>query len=169
MAKRKLSESQRTAIRQELSKLLRTANTKAEALRTVAKKYGITTITARWYAKTLNGATAPRKPKAPKVRPTPAAKKRDVAAPSKARRPAASRNGHSMLGGAVQRIVAGALATAEKAFTRARQAKDLIPRWQVYVRKESSLRKVERQVRQELEAVAKKARALHERIKALTS
>ena len=72
MAKRKLSESQRAAIRKELAELLRSSETKAAALQTVAKKYGITTITARWYAKTLKGvptrAAKRAKAPAPKVK-----------------------------------------------------------------------------------------------------
>lgn len=168
MAKRKLSESQRKAIRLELATLLRTAKTKAEAFRTVAKKYGITTITARWYAKSLKGA--PAKAKAPKAAaPAPAAKKPAPAAPAKARASAAARNGHTGVTGALGKLVAGVQATAEKAIARARQAKGLLPRWHVYVKKEHSLRKIERRVRQELQAVARKARALEEKIKGLTS
>jgi len=168
MAKRKLSESQRATIRKELTHLLRTAKTKAEALRVVAKKYGITTITARWYSKTLKGApTSAAKPGAPKAAPAQPKASRLKAAP--ARGQAAARNGHGGVVGTVGKIVAGALVTAGIAFARARQAKGLIPQWQMYVKKELSLRKMERQVRRELQAVAKKARAIHQRIKSLTS
>src|SRR5579862_929834 len=120
MAKRKLSEAQRATIRQDLSKLLRTVKIKAEAFRTVAKKYGITTITARWYAKTLKGAPAPTKAKAAKAgAPAPVAKKA-VAGP---RSSAATRNGHSPVRGALGKLVAGVQATAEKAIARAKEAK----------------------------------------------
>jgi hypothetical protein len=166
MAKRKLSESQRASIRTELASLLRTAKTKAEAFRSVAKKYGITTITARWYSKTLKGAPKPAKAKAAKAAP---AARKAAAAPAKPRGRAAARNGHGVIAGAVGKIVAGALATAGKAFARAREAKKLIPQWQQAVQKEFSLRKVERKVRQELRLVAKKARTLHQKIKSLTS
>ena len=173
MAKRKLSQSQRAAIRKELAALLRTAKTKAEALRAVAKKYGITTITARWYAKTLGGAPAPRgRTSAPKgkaaVVAKPARAKRASAAP-KGRISTVSRNGHSAGNGALGKVVAGIRATAHKAFERARLAKQLLPEWQVYIKKELSLRNVERKVRQELETVAKKARKMQEKIRSLTS
>jgi len=133
--------------------LLRTSKTKAEALRAVAKKYGITTITARWYAKSLKGAAAP------------AAKPAKAAAP----KAPAARNGTSAPGfGAAGRIVASVKAIAERTFTRARQAKGLIPQWQAYVSKQLSLRKAEKKVREELRSITEKAQALERRIKELT-
>jgi len=170
MAKRKLSESQREAIRKELKELLRTAKTKAEALRVVAKKYGITTITARWYAKTLKGLTRPAPRPAASTTTAPASK---MAAPAvrktAPRKQKASRNAHRGPTGVLEKLVAGARATAAQVFARAKLAKQLLPKWQGYVRKETSLRNVERKVRQELRIVARKARALQARIKSLTS
>src|SRR5436190_11874597 len=118
MAKRKLSESQRASIRKELAVLLRTSKTKAEALRAVAKKYGITTITARWYATSLKG------------QPAPAAKPAKAAAP----KAPAARNGTAAPAlSTAGRLVATVKAIAERTFSRARQAKALIPQWQACV------------------------------------
>lgn len=165
MAKRKLSDSQRASIRKELVTLLRTAETKAEAFRAVAKKYGITTITARWYAKTLKGAPAPlARPAAEKSSGKKAP--RAGSAPARVRAP---RNGHGAAAGAVEKVVAAVQSAADKAFHRARLARQLIPRWQLFVRKEFSLRKAERKMRREIEAVSRMARTLGEKIKALTS
>ena len=59
MAKRKLSSEQRVALRAELKKGVAGDQKTADLLRDVAKKYGITTITARWYLKSIDGR--PRK------------------------------------------------------------------------------------------------------------
>jgi hypothetical protein len=171
MAKRKLSESQRVSIRKELGALLRTSKTKAEALRTVAKKYGITTITARWYAKSLKGPSAAvtksPKPQAPAARPAKVATPKPQA--STAPNAPAARNGMAAAAlGAAGRIVASVKAIAERSFSRARQAKALIPQWQAYVSKQLSLRKAEKKVREELRAITGKAQALERRIKDLT-
>src|SRR5436189_4001281 len=162
MAKRKLSESQRASIRKELAALLRTSKTKAEALRAVAKKYGITTITARWYAKSLKGPAAP----AAKPAKAAATKPKTPAAP---KAPAARNGTAAPAFGAAGRIVASVKAIAERTFFRARQAKELIPQWQAYVSKQISLRKAEQKVREELRAITGKAQALERRIKELTS
>ena len=164
MAKRKLSESQRASIRKELAVLLRTAKTKADALRTVAKKYKITTITARWYAKTLKGVVAPAaklakaagsKAKAPAPRPAPKA--------------AAPRNGHAASPGGIPGLIASVAAVAERALSRARAAQKLVPQWQLYVKKQLSLGKLEKKVREELRVVAQKAQDLERKIKELTT
>lgn len=149
MAKRKLTAPQRLAIRKDLAELLRKGKSKAETLSTVAKKYGVTTVTARWYLKTTKGLS-----------PAPAARKQ--------RKALASSNGYG-LGNGAARLVATVQAIADKAFTRASLAKKLIPRWQLYVRKEVNLRKVERAVRQQLESVARKVKTLHRQIRKLTT
>lgn len=163
MAKRKLSPSQRAAIRKELAELLKTAKTQAEALRTVAKKYNITTITARWYAKSLKGAARPGG-KAAKAGAT-------GKAPAARRAPKASvqRNGHAAGAGGVQALVAGITDAAERALARARRAQKLVPQWQIYVKKELSLRKLEKKVRANLRAAARKAKVLGRKIKELAA
>jgi len=162
MAKRKLSEPQRASIRKEISELLRAGKSKADTLRAVAKKYGITTITARWYLKSLKTAASSNGSK-----PSPVKTKRPSA--HKAKKASPGQNGHSRGNGAVLRLVASIKGVAEETFSRARQAKQLIPKWQAYVSKELSLRKLESKIRQELKAVSSKAEAMRRRIKALTT
>ncbi len=159
MAKRKLSESQRASIRKELAELLKKAKNQAEALRIVAKKYRITTITARWYAKSLKGSALPgaKAAKAPVNSKAPVARRAPKAS--------AERNGHAT--GVVHALVAGVTAAAERALTRARHAQKLFPKWQTYVKKEMALRKLEKQVRADLQAAARKAKALGRKIKEL--
>lgn len=55
MAKRKLSSEQRAELRADLKKAAGGDRKTADVLRDVAKKYGITTITARWYLNSLDG------------------------------------------------------------------------------------------------------------------
>lgn len=64
MAKRKLSSEQRTKLRAELAAGVKAGTRTPELLETIAKKYGITTITARWYLKSLGV-----KPKSRRGRP----------------------------------------------------------------------------------------------------
>src|SRR5436853_363133 len=103
MAKRKLSEAQRGAIRKEISELLRNGKTQAETLRLVAKKYDITTVTARWYLNSLKSPpsssakkAAAAKPKAVPARKAPkAAGRKSKPAPArKAPKAAVHRNGN---------------------------------------------------------------------------
>lgn len=56
MAKRKLSSEQRAELRAELKKAVDAGEKTPDLLRAVSKKYGITTITARWYLKSIDGA-----------------------------------------------------------------------------------------------------------------
>jgi len=164
MAKRKLSESQRSAIRKELAELLKKAKTKAEAFRAVAKKYNITTITARWYAKTLKGVPA----RAAKASKAVLRKASEIVA-----RPAARARGHrngtaNGVGDAAGRLLSSLASAAELALARAKRAKKIVPQWQAYVRKELSLRKLEARVRRDLQVAARKAQELGKKVKALT-
>lgn len=63
MAKRKLSPEQRTEIRSDIKTALESGQKQADILRDVAKKYGITTITAGWYRRTLTKDATAQKPK----------------------------------------------------------------------------------------------------------
>src|SRR5688572_12550016 len=55
MAKRKLSPEQRTKLRAELAEAVKAKRKTPEVLEEISKKYGITTITARWYLNSLDG------------------------------------------------------------------------------------------------------------------
>ncbi|SRR5258708_2271645 len=163
MAKRKLSPEQRVTIRKEIRQFLTQKMKPADLQRLIAKKYGISTITARWYLKSVR---SPQSPSPRQVTRAVGARGRDA---RKNRKESAKRIGHAPANGAIHRLVASIQAIAEETFARGREAKKLIPQWRVYVRKELSLKKLESRVRRELRVVSKKAKALHRTIRKLTS
>jgi hypothetical protein len=55
MARKKLSDAQRVAIRKEILKRLRAGASRSSVGRELAKKYGVSTVTIRWYIKSLKG------------------------------------------------------------------------------------------------------------------
>jgi hypothetical protein len=163
VAKRKLSPEQRVTIRKEIREYLTQKMKPSEIQKLVAKKYGITTITARWYLKSVRD---PQSPSSARATPAKGAKRRAARKPRKASAP---RNGHPQAGGAIHRLVANIEAIAEEAFSRGRQAKKLVPQWRAYVSKELTLKKLESRVRRELRVISSRAKALHAKIRALTS
>ena len=163
MAKRKLSPEQRVNVRKEIRQYLAQKKKPSEIQKLVAKKYGITTITARWY---LNSVRSPQSSSAARATAVKGAK---YTTSKKSRKESAPTNGHPHASGAAHRLIANIQAIAEEAFARGRQAKKLIPQWRVYVTKAISLKKLESQVRRELRIVSSKAEALQRKIRALTS
>jgi hypothetical protein len=163
VAKRKLSPQQRETVRKEIRQYLAEKKKPADIQRTVAKKYGITTITARWYLKSVRN---PQSPSAGRAAPARSSKR---ASTKKTRKQRAQTNGHTPRSGAVHRLFANVQAIAHETFSRAHQLKKLVPQWRAYVSKEFSLRKLEARARRELRAISSKARALHRKIKKLTS
>jgi hypothetical protein len=163
MAKRKLSTAQRVAIRKELSRGIRRNTSHAELLKIVANKYRISTMTARWYLKSVGESHSPIAGRA-----TPDRSSRRTST-KKTRKGPARKNAHPQRNGAVHRLFASVHAIAEKTFSRARQVKKLVPQWRAYISKEFSLKKLESRVRQELRLVSSKAQALHRKIRELTS
>jgi hypothetical protein len=163
VAKRKLSPKQRETVRKEIRQYLAQKQKPAEIQKTVAKKYGITTITARWYLKSVRG---PQSPSAGRATPATGSKRGSA---GKTRKQRAQTNGHSPRNGAVHRLVADVQAIAHETFSRAQQLKKLVPQWRAYISKEFSLRKLESRARRELRRVSNKAQALHRKIRKLTS
>lgn len=153
MAKRKLSPQQRETIRKEIRQLASQKRKQAEIIRAMAEKYKVSPITARWYYKSV-------------VRPG-----RPAAKPPTGRRPQKVSRSPKFkpVNGASLRIVQQVQTIADKNFKRVVEAKRLIPKWQIYVRKEASLRKQQDLVTSKLKQVALKASALQRRIRALTS
>jgi hypothetical protein len=144
MAKRKLSPEQRIALRAELKKSIGGEQKTADVLRAVAKKYGITTITARWYLNSVDGIkkAGRRGPGRPPGR--------------KPGRPAGTNGSSSSLIKAVN-IQAD----------NANAAKKLVPRWQALVEKESALRLQVTKLSRRLEATSQKATKLRSMISQL--
>ena len=137
MAKRKLSSEQRAELRAELKKAIGSGQKTADVLRDVAKKYGITTITARWYLKSIGGA--PRKGRRPGRKPG---------------RPAGGGD-------------AGLLKLVEERDRSAKEARKLVPRWQRLVVREASLRQLAGRLQRKLDAISRRAVALRKRIDVL--
>lgn len=144
MAKRKLSAEQRGELRAELKKALEAGKPTPEILKEASAKYGISTITARWYfnsirdGKPSNGSTRARRG-----------------------RPRGSRTLVGSTGdGELQTLAAEKLKKAKKA-TR------LVPRWQRLVAREKELQKLQRTVTKQLKRISGKARALKSRISEL--
>jgi hypothetical protein len=58
MARKKLSDAQRAAIKKEILKKLRAGDSRTSVGRQLSKKYGVSTVTIRWYIKALKGNSA---------------------------------------------------------------------------------------------------------------
>jgi len=155
LAKRKLSLQQRNSVRKQIRKGLAQKKKPADILRGVAEKFGIATITARWYLKKVvdPGKASTRKRKVVRLA---------------ARRHARRSSRVQPTNGASMRFVHQVQAIAAKSFKRVLEVKKLLPKWQVYVKKEASLRQLEDKVRTQLRTISTKAAALHRRIQSLT-
>jgi len=60
MARKKLSDAQRVAIRKDILKRLGAGASRTSTSRELARKYGVTTVTIRWYIKSLKGPASRR-------------------------------------------------------------------------------------------------------------
>src|SRR5262245_14758169 len=58
MARKKLSDAQRGAIKKEILKRLAAGESRTSVGRQLSKKYGVSTVTIRWYVRTLKGKGA---------------------------------------------------------------------------------------------------------------
>lgn len=146
MAKRKLSLQQRKTIRREIRQLIAQKKKQADILRAMADKYGIKTVTARWYYKSIVKTGK-----------------------NQAVRRTSARGGVRLANGASLRLVHQVQSIADRNLKRVLEAKKLIPKWQLYVKKEAALKKLENKVRSDLRAASTMASELHRKIRALTS
>lgn len=142
MAKRKLSESQRGTLRTALAKGLKAGRKVAELVKEAAEKYGITTITARYYLASIGRSKKTSK---------------------RSRR----RKAPELTNGALPRFVKMVESKAASAAKKLREAQRLVPKWRDLVKKEHSLKSLESKVRRELTSVARKAKSLGARIRGL--
>lgn len=136
MAKRKLSAEQRVELRSELKKALEAGKPTPEILKEASAKYGISTITARWYLNSLrerkpsNGSTKARRG-----------------------RPRGSRNrAGSIRHGDLQTLAAEKL-------KEARKAARLLPRYKRLLAREKEMEKDHRSLTKKLERVRGKRKA----------
>jgi len=59
MARKKLTDAQRAAIKKEIQKRLSAGESRTSVGKQLSRKYGVSTVTIRWYVKTLKGGPAP--------------------------------------------------------------------------------------------------------------
>lgn len=144
MAKRKLSAEQRRELRAELKKALDAGKPTPEILKETSAKYGISTITARWYLSSLREG-----------------KPSNGSSKARRGRPRGSRNRvASARDGELQTLAAEKLKKAKKAAR-------LVPRWKRLVAREKELQKIQRTVTKQLQRVSGKAKGLKSRISEL--
>lgn len=138
MAKRKLSPEKRAALREDLKKMMGGDKKTADVLREVSAKYGITTITARWYLKSIGVAPKARGGKRGPGRPA----------------------GSSSSGRLPKNL--GQIVEVQSA--KANEAKRLAPKWQRLIDRESDLRRQALKIERRLELVSRRAVKLERRI-----
>lgn len=150
MAKRKLSEKDRAAVRRMLKRGLAKRKPQSELLKAAAKKYGISTETARWYLKSLKiGKASRRKP----------------AKTTRRRRRKAARKGQASA--SAPALVRKAQATARERAREAAALKRLLPEYTQVRRSQEKLRDRLQEVRQLERAVSGSLRQADKRAKKL--
>ena len=140
MARKKLSASQREAIRKEILKRLAAGSSRTAVSRDLSKKYGVSTVTIRWYIKSLKG-TAP----VPQGASLP---------------PVGSRRAMRLLD-----IVKN---VSEEGLTRALAAKKLFVQLQKKLAETERLRRAEKEVQRSLQLITASARQLEKKLHKLT-
>jgi hypothetical protein len=143
MAKKKLSGPQRVAIRKEILKRLAAGESRSSVGRQLARKYGVSTVTIRWYIKSLKG-------NAPAGSPAPLP---------------AVRIGRSARSPKLLDIVKN---VSEEGLTRALAAKKLFLELQEKLAEGEKLRRAEREVRRSLELIMASAKQLEKKLHKLT-
>ena len=146
MAKKKLSGPERVAIRKDILKRLAAGQSRSSVGRELARKYGVSTVTIRWYIKSLKG-NAP-------IPPTPRP------APLPALSVGRSRGSLKLLD-IVQNV-------SEEGLARALAAKKLFLQLQQKLAESEKLRRAEREVRQSIEILMASARRLEKKLQKLT-
>lgn len=139
----KLSDAQRTQIRSEMKKRVAGGDSTAEIVNSFAKKYSISTATARYYLKSIVGKNGtPRK--AEKAAPRP------------------SRNGHA----SGLRKLAETLTTADLKRIVAAQA--VLPKLEAAQKRRAALEEQADRIQKDLKAAERTAEQLERRVKSLT-
>ena len=163
MAKRKLSEAQRVAIRKNIRSKISAGEPQAEILRTISAQYKVSPETVRWYLKsTSNGARARRPgPKAPSN----GAQKRVASA---LRAKAASKRKHSA-NGKSHGLLDLVRSVSEEGLKRALAAKKLLPRLEAKIAQKLHLEGLARKVRKALRAADAQAARLKRKVARLIS
>ncbi len=139
MAKKKLSAAQRTSIRKEILKRLAAGESRSSVGRQLARKYGVSTVTIRWYIKSLKGS-----------------------APAPAPAGAGSSSRSIRLLDIVKNV-------SEEGLARAIQARKLFVQLQETLAEGERLRRAEQKVRQSLQVIMANAKRLEDKLHRLTA
>jgi len=140
MARKKLSQSQRSAIRKEILKRLGAGASRTAVGRDLSKKYGVSTVTIRWYIKSLKGTVAATGSAPISITgPTRAMKLLDI----------------------VKNV-------SEEGLARALAAKKLFVQLQKKLAETERLRRAEREVQRSLQLITASARQLEKKLYKLT-
>jgi hypothetical protein len=143
MAKKKLSGPQRVAIRKEILKRLAAGQSRSSIGRQLSKKYGVSTVTIRWYIKSLKGpAPTSGSPALPTV--SIVGSKRSL------------------------RLLDLVKNVSEEGLARALAAKKLFVRLQEKLAESEKLRRAERELRKSLEVIMASAKRLEKKLLKLT-
>ena len=143
MAKRKLTDRQRTALRTLIRSLVKRGTPKAEILKRVSLKFSISPESARWY---LNGRSSLARPTA-KRRAKPARRKGKLA---------------TRILNVVKNVTTGVL-------RKALEAKKLLPQLEAKLKAREKLARAEAKVVQSLRAAEAQAEKLKQKIAKLVS
>ena len=150
MAKRKLSDHQRVALREEITKRLSSGIPKTAVVKSLASKYKISPISLRWYIRTQPGGD-----NAGRLRVLPAGRRQDAP-------PDGYKNGRSLpFSQVLNRLSEGSL-------RRLLAAKKLVPQLNLVRRHESQLRGQIRELERRLHAEEGRARVIERKIKRLS-
>ena len=139
MARKKLSDAQRVAIRKDILKRLGAGASRTATGRELARKYGVTTVTIRWYIKSLKGPAGGRSLSLP------------------------HRGSRSPL-----RLLDIVKNVSADGLERALAAKKLFLELQAKLEESERLRKTEQEIRKSRETLLASARKLEEKLHRLT-
>ncbi|RPH49080.1 MAG: HTH domain-containing protein [Planctomycetota bacterium] len=140
MARKKLSPSQREAIRKEILKRLRAGASRTAVSRDLSEKYHVSTVTIRWYIKSLKGTSV------------------------------ATRTAPVSLSGSTRamKLLDIVKNVSEEGLARALAAKKLFVQLQQKLAETERLRRAEREVQRSLQLIAASARQLEKKLHKLT-
>ena len=143
MAKKKLSGPQRVAIRKEILKRLGAGQSRSSVGRQLARRYGVSTVTIRWYIKSLKGNAPGASPAALPV--------------------VTIGRSHRSLG-----LLDLVKNVSEEGLTRALAARKLFVQLQAKLAESEKLRRAEREVRKSLEILMASAKQIEKKLRRLT-
>ena len=164
MAKPKLSEVQRKALRSDIKARLSKKEAPAVIIKAISEKYKIVSFTARWYLKTVLASRPGRKPGKKKAAITGRASSVKSSTPARKIR---KRNKKRIARGASTNGILEA--AISKSIQRASLAKKLYPKLQATLNRARDLRRQEAKNGKSARATEIRAKKLETQIRALTS